>query len=621
MVINSDKFKDVFSNASNRAGGTNPFGGGWRRAAGGSWGEAEHEPRFKRPAASPKKSMIYIIVITVIAAAVIFYNTLPAVNLMSQGFWSYLFTVSLIFAVLHTIRAGMVGRNVFSKKPEEGRRKLHIKGILKPIPITVLLFILPAVISFFGSSKIFHAKAYSRILAVEEGTVDNIPTVEGTDSIALMDTASAEKLGDREIGSLSNVISQYNVSEYTQINYQEAPIKTAPLAYAGFIKWFKNRSNGIPGYVNVNPVSMTADYIPIEKGMKYVPSAYFNKNVTRHIRFHYPTAMFDNLHFEIDEEGNPWYVASVYTHKIGLFGGKQVKGIILCDPVSGDTAYHSVKDIPTWVDDAFSGNLICEQYNNYGRLSGGYINSVFGQTGCRKVTEYSADDDGAYSDFGYIAKDGDIWIYTGVTSVNSDSSNIGFILSNERTEKTYFITCAGADEFSAMASAEGEVQEKGYKASFPSLILMNEKPTYIMVLKDNSGLVKMYAAVDVEQYNKVATAYTQDECLEKYEALMKGAITQEQATAETGSEPANAETSSDSGSKTEEKADTADYQEQTITVKKMQTIDVNGNTWIYVVDGEDHIYRAPYTDVIDMMLVEPGDEITIKTDGDRFVLP
>ena len=615
MIINFDQFKSAFDNASRRPGGGSPFTGSWKRAAGGSWSGDNPEREVRRPTASPKKSMVTIILITVIVAFLMFYNTLPAINIKSQGFWSYLFTISLVFTILHSIRAGMIGKPVFADRSSGTKRKLSLKKLMRPIPITILLFILPALISFIGSSKIFHAKAYSKILTVEEGTVDNIPTVEKTDSIALMDTASAEKLGDREIGSLSNVISQYDVSEYTQINYQEAPVKTAPLAYAGFIKWFKNRSAGVPGYVIVNPVKMNADYVALKEGMKYVPSAHFQKNIERHIRFRYPTAMFDNLHFEIDEEGNPWYVASVYTHKIGLFGGKQVKGIILADPVSGKTNYYPTADIPTWVDDAFSGTLICEQYNNYGRLSGGYINSVFGQTGCRKVTEYSADDDVGYSDFGYIAKDGDIWIYTGVTSVNSDSSNIGFILSNERTEKTYFITCAGADEFSAMASAEGEVQEKGYKASFPSLILMNDKPTYIMVLKDNSGLVKMYAAVDVEQYNKVATAFTQDECLEKYEALMKGNITQEQATADT-----EADTDQSDSSSSGDKPDTAAFEEKTITIKKIQTIDQKGNTWIYIVDSDNHIYKALYTDVIDMLLVDEGDEITIKTDGDQFVL-
>lgn len=595
--IGGSNFKEAFGGFG---GGQNPF-------------RQTEEGEVRTPRANPRKSLIAIIVITILAAALIFYNTLPAINLRSRGFWSYLFTIALIYAVLSSVRAGMIGvSNALSSK--SGRGKTKFGRLLAPIPIAILLFVLPVVISFVGSSKLLHAKAYSRILKVEEGSVDNIPTVEEADSIALMDTASAEKLGDREIGSLSNVISQYDVSEYTQINYKETPAKTAPLAYDGIIKWFKNRGSGVPGYVIVNPVKMDADYVALDEGMVYVPSAHFQENLERHIRFRHPTAMFDNLHFEVDEKGKPWYVASVYTHKIGLFGGKQVKGVILADPVSGKTEYHSTKDIPAWVDNAYSGTLICDQYNNYGQLSGGYINSIFGQTGCRKVTE--SKDEGQTSDFGYIAKDGDIWIYTGITSVNSDSSNIGFILSNERTEKTYFIKCAGADEFSAMASAEGEVQEKGYQASFPSLILMDGKPTYIMVLKDNSGLVKMYAAVNVEQYNKVATAYTQDECLAKYEALMKGTITQEQATSNSGA-PAD-----DGGGKTaDDKADTEKYQETKITVKKIQTIDQNGNTWIYIVDSDNHIYRAPYADVIDMILVEEGDEITIKTDGERFILP
>ena len=259
------------------------------------------------------------------------------------------------------------------------------------------------------------------------------------------------------------------------------------------------------------------------------------------------------------------------------------------------------------------GRRSCGLLHDDGILSGGFINSIFGQTGCRKVTEYSGGESAAYSDFGYIAKDGDIWIYTGITSVNSDSSNIGFILSNERTEKTYFIKCAGADEFSAMASAEGEVQEKRYQASFPSLILMDGKPTYIMVLKDNSGLVKMYAAVNVEQYNKVATGYTQDECLSKYQALMKGTITQAQATSDAGDNGGSALPG--------EETDTSDYKEKKIKIKKLETIDQGGNTWLYVVGSDDHIYRAPYTDVIEMLLVEEGDEITILTDGDRFILP
>ena len=382
------------------------------------------------------------------------------------------------------------------------------------------------------------------------------------------------------------------------------------LRYAGLFKWHRNRKSGVPGYVIVDPVSMEADYVSLKEGMRYVPSAYLQEDLARKIRFQYPTRLFDNLHFEIDEEGEPWYLASSYDHTIGLFGGKQVTGVIQVSPVTGQMQWHAVGDIPQWMDVVYGGDLICTQYNDYAQLHAGFWNSVFGQTGCRKVTEYAKDEDEeAYADFGYISKDGDIWIYTGVTSLNNDSSNIGFILSNERTEETIFIPCAGADEFSAMASAQGEVQEKRYQASFPSLILVDGCPTYIMVLKDASGLVKMYAAVNVEQYNLVATASTQKDCIAKYRALMNGRISKEEAVADGVTVETEPETE-----------DLSAYERKSVTIRKLRTIDQDGNTWLYLVDSTNHIYSARYADVIGMLLVDEGDTISIFTDGEHFLL-
>ena len=186
--------------------------------------------------------------------------------------------------------------------------------------------------------------------------MESIPSVEATDAIALMDTASAERLGDRRIGSLTDVVSQFNVGEYIQINYRETPSKVAALSYDGFFKWSANRGRGVPGYVIVNPVDMSAEYVALENGMRYVPSAWFNDNLYRRIRFKYP--------FEIDEDGKPWYIASVYQKKIGWFGGLQVKGAIVADPVSGEITKYNTGEIPVFADVVFDGDLICTQYNN-----------------------------------------------------------------------------------------------------------------------------------------------------------------------------------------------------------------------------------------------------------------
>ena len=579
------------------------------------------------------KGILIPILVMLVVAAVLDYLLLPAWNLQAGPFWTYIIVILLSgylagFPLRASKGAGrgpcnipfqiVNGRIVFIKQEKapidhddpvrnDPGSRLH-RYLLRAIGVIVVLMFL----CNFLSGKFFHARAYSSILKVEEGSTEDIPSVENTGSIALMDTASASRLGDREIGSLSDVVSQYDIysGDYVQVNDRGKPLKVAPLSYAGFFKWYANRDHGIPGYVKVDPVSMSASYVKLENGMTYVPGAYFNDNLYRRIHMRYRTVMFDTPHFEIDDEGKPWYIASVYEHSIFLFGGTRVIGAILVDPVTGEMQKCSISEVPDWADVIFPGDLICEQYNNYAQLGQGYINSIIGQKDCRRVTTMSGDDDSVgTADFGYIAKGTDIWIYTGVTSVNGDSSNIGFIMSNERTGETRYISCSGADEFSAMSAAQGEVQEKRYSASFPSLILVDGMPTYIMVLKDNAGLVKMYACVNVEQYNIVATAPKQADCIARYKALMKGDISGEEANSDqtnvTGTDPVNTE----------------GWEKKTITVKRMVEIVKNGNTYLYISDENNTIYSARYENVIEMMLVHEGDKITILTDGESFAYP
>ncbi len=537
------------------------------------------------------KCIIVPLIITLILAALQFYKQLPALNIKSPSFWGFLLIQVIIYIFVKTVYVQKRGES------------LHLR-----IPVTLIGVILIIIVAGnVISARIFHAKAYSQIITVTDGSVEDIPSKEGSGAIALMDTSSAQMLGDREIGSLTELVSQFNVGSYIQIDYNKKPVKVAPLLFDGFFKWMGNKDQGVPGYVVVDPVDMDADYTPLENGMKYVPSAWFQRNLNRQLRFHYPTLMMRNVHFEIDEEGRPWYVAPYFNYTIGLFGGEQVFGAVIADPVTGEMTKYAAADLPRWVDVVYDGDLICMQYNDAAQLKNGFINTIFGQKDCRRVTTMnSGDSESAYPDYGFIAKDGDIWIYTGVTSVNGDSSNLGFILSNERTEETRFITCAGADEFSAMRSAEGEVQEKAYRASFPSLINVDGIPTYIMVLKDANGLVKMYATVNVRQYNMVATATTQKACIDKYKMLVSGEISSDQANAP------EQET---------ETIDTSAFESKAITIRKIETIDKQGNTYIYIVDEENHIYNAKYADVIGMILYDAGDEVTILTDGEHFILP
>ena len=302
--------------------------------------------------------------------------------------------------------------------------------------------------------------------------------------------------------------------------------------------------------------------------------------------------MLDNLHFEIDEGGKPYYVASIIEKTISLFGGRTVSGCIVLDPVSGEITKYDLKDIPNWIDVVFYGDLLCEQYNWHGMFQNGYVNSLFAKKGCKQVTTYySSDeeevDEEPISDYGYVAKDGDIWIYTGVTSVNGDSSNIGFLLANERTGECRYYSVAGADEKSAMVAAEGEVQEKGYQASFPSLINIDGYPTYIMVLKDSGGLVKLYATVNVEQYNIVTTASTQAECIKKYKAAL----------GVSGSE------------------DTDEVAETTITIASIKDVVIDGNSYIYLIDKDNNIFKTKISSNEDALLLNVGDKVKLTHSG------
>lgn len=541
------------------------------------------------------KPFPYIIgaVVALLITGILFYFLCPAINIHNLSFWIIIDIALFIFAIVQRLAKGFkdFGFVTTTKKVgSKGRTKSTTTFNLNIIHYTVpLIVILLLVITSIIGCTVFNAKSYSKIMTVTNADFStDLSESIGTDSIALMDTASAQMLGDREIGALSDVVSQFDVSyEYTQIDYNGKPIKVSALEYAGFFKWLNNKNNGVKGYVTVNPVSMSASFEKSE-GMKYVPSAFFAEDAARYLWTKYPTLMLDNMHFEIDENGRPYYVASIVEKTIGLFGGETISGCVVLDPVTGETTKYDIKDIPKWIDVVFYGDLICQQYNWHGTLQNGYLNSVFAKKGCKQVTTYySSDeevvDDTPVSDYGYVAKDGDIWIYTGVTSVNGDSSNIGFLLANERTGESRYYSIAGADEKSAMAAAEGEVQEKGYQASFPSLINVDGHPTYIMVLKDSGGLVKLYATVNVEQYNIVATATTQAECIKKYKTAL--GIKEDETVKET--------------------------EEKTITIASIKYIDIDGNTYIYLIDNQDNIYKAKASTNENMLLLKEGDTIKI----------
>lgn len=446
------------------------------------------------------------ILITVAVGLGYFYYSLPALNLHAQDLYVFIGLLCIVYILCALLTSGFDFAGT-GNSPKEYLK--FIKAQCMPIGVLLTVLILIGIVGSVISMPLFRASAYRDLLPVETGDFATEVSEASFDQIPMLDDVSAQRLGDRKLGELDEMVSQFEVSTiYTQINYQNRPVRITYLEYGDFIKWFNNRGNGLPAFIMVDMVTQEANVIRLSEGMKYSPSEHFGRNLMRHLRFTYPTYMFSTPIFEVDDSGHPYWVCSKLEKTIGLFGGTDINGAVLMDAVTGECTY--CKEVPTWVDRVYSADLIIEQYDYHGTLVNGFINSIFGQ---RNVTVTT---DG----YNYIAMNDDVYMYTGVTSVGGDQSNVGFLLSNQRTKETKYYKCSGATEYSAMSSAEGVVQHLSYKATFPLLLNISGEPTYFMALKDDAQLVKMYAMVNVRQYQVVSTGTSVAECERAYIALL-----------------------------------------------------------------------------------------------------
>lgn len=440
------------------------------------------------------KSYILPFVIVLIIFAIAEYVLLTPLHLRSQSFIIQTVMLLLVYIALHYLLGGS-----FDK----------LNKILSAICLLMILYI---GIGSIYSLPLFHAKSYQSQLILDKKAdfyKDN-PTIS-YQSIPVVDRDSAIKLGDRKMGQMVDYVSQFEVNDsYNQINYNDSPYRVTPLEYSDIIKWFTNRKEGLPAYIKVDMVSQESEVVELKEGMKYSTSEHFGRNIYRHLRFNYPTMMFDEVAFEINDDGAPYWVAPVYDYQIGFFGGKDIVGAVLVNAVNGDHQYYDIDDVPSWVDRVYPANLIISQLENYGKYTHGFLNSIFSQKGVLQPTD----------GYNYLAINDDVYLYTGLTSVSKDASNVGFALINLRTKDGKFYNISGAEEHSAMSSAEGKVQNLKYTATFPILINANGEPTYFLSLKDGSNLVKMYAFVSVKNYQIVATGSTVNEAENNYYEIL-----------------------------------------------------------------------------------------------------
>lgn len=511
---------------------------------------------------SDRYAFIKAFIITVIIALISEYALLIPLNPRSPQFILYFSFLLLIFNGVYFI---------FNR----GFNKIMKYSL---ILAGILIVLIP--VGTFISSPIFNAKSYQKQLVLDKKAdfyKDN-KTIS-YESIPVVDRESAIRLGDRRMGEMVDYVSQFEVDQsYEQINYKDNPYRVTPLEYSDLIKWFTNHGDGLPAYIRVNMVSQESEVVKLKEGMKYSKSDHFGRRIERHLRANYPSLMFDTLAFEINDDGIPYWIAPVYEYKIGLFGGKDIVGAVLVNAINGDHDYYDIKKVPEWVDRVYPSNLILTQLENYGKYTNGYLNTLLSQKGVLRPTD----------GYNYIAINDDVYLYTGLTSVSKDASNVGFAMINLRTKDGKFYNISGAEEYSAMSSAEGEVQNLKYKATFPILINAGGHPTYFLSLKDDANLVKKYAFVSVENYQLVATGDSVAQAEQAYYALLES-----------------------NGKKT----NAGDFKTNKLTgvISEINEAVVDGNsTYYFKIEGNDTIFIGDISLSDYFPLAKVGDNVTVE---------
>lgn len=582
------------------------------------WPKNQEVQAVVKPTKVPLRILISLL-ITAVVGAVAYYMMLPALNIHDTQLFIYL---GLLVAVFMAVFAVACGAN----KKIECKEYVKKKSIVPIIIIAVLAAV--AAIGYLAGVTLFRAADYSQLMTVGDGNFETDFEEISYDKVPRVDASRAHTLADQQLGSLSEYKSQYVVSSNsTQINYKNTPVRVAYLEYANVFKWVNNTKDGLPAYMLIDLVTQKVTAIncveQFGEGIKYSPTELFNEKLIRHLRFQYPTYLLDTPNFEIDDSMHPYWITAVLDKTIGLFGGTDVKGVIITDALNGESVYYDIEQVKSdaqlsWIDVVYSEALLTEQYNYYGRLQNGFWNSIIFQN----------DVNIASSGSGNIAMDDDVWMFTGVTSSESDSSNFGFILCNQRTKETRYYPNAGAMETSVQQSAEDAVQNYGYKATFPILLGIDGNPTYFMSLYGDSNTVKGYAFVSLEDKTVVGTglldvaksdASALNSALDNYiDALQQKGVAENVNKDDimvdenelSGSDAVAGDNADDSNAEAPAQQDESKVTGEVTDIKSS----VNNGDTVYYLQIDGKYYYISVIDAMEVMLISKGDTVTVEFD-------
>lgn len=356
-----------------------------------------------------------------------------------------------------------------------------------------------------------HAQRYQSLIGeVKEASyaVDTSPV--DPSQVRTVDEPLASRLADKLLGEDPALGSRVRVGAMHIQQVNGRLFWVAPLDHSGLFKWFKFRAQGTPGYIMVSATDDRDTRMVRQLGGEPVHLVFnggnwFGTNLRRYLYDHgYSRQGLTDYTFEVDDSGRPYYVVTRYAKRVG-FGGEDATGVVVVDAQTGAISDYDTADAPTWIDRIQPEPFVRAQLTLWGRLVHGWWNpsdmdEVMPTTGTALV----------YGD------DGRSYWYTGMTSVGSDEGTIGFTLVDTRTKEARLYHQAGATEEAASGSAEGAVQNAGYRAGFPIPYNVAGQPAFFVILKDNKGLAKAYAWVSQENYQVVGVGETVADAMRQY---------------------------------------------------------------------------------------------------------
>lgn len=453
-------------------------------------------------------------------------------------------------------------------------------------PLGVVALILVAImitVGILGSPFRDSVTYYNQIgKIVEKDFREDIVEID-TSQIPVVDLKLAAKLADKKLGEDLALGSQMKVGKFT--NKQQVNGKlvyVAPLEHNDFFKWNSNKS-GTVGYVivsatNPNDVKLVKEVNGKSLHLKYLSSAFFSSDLTRHLRNSgYKTTGLSEPSFELDDDGTPYWVVSTYKNA-SIWANPEVTGVIVCDPQTGNCEWYSVEDAPEWIDIIQTEDYIKNQIKNYGEYVHGPWN--FSERDKLTMTEHITT----------VYNNGNCYYYTGLSSAGADDGTVGFIMVNTRDKSATLYRMVGATEDAAMRSAEGKVQNMGYKATTPIPLNVSGIPTYFCTLKDSEGLVKQYAMLNIEDYSIVASGNTIMEAKRAYINAVNN-----------------------SGSSIDFGAEVYGYSITGVVTRIGSNIE-NGNTYYYLIlDGDEtKLYLASYMISEELPITREGDKVEVS---------